>query len=142
MILAQALSPRAEHFKRIQEQFARNDPYVSSRNIAIVLLLLVFAVVLMWLFTRLQRAGKRQATSHPLNLYRRILRRLDLPLKARWRLWRLARALNLEHPTALLICEKLYDEAVRKYGAMKKRASDRAAPDPAYQSIRIALFPT
>ena len=141
MILAQAISPRAEHFKTIQEQFANKDPQTATSYIAIVFALLAFGVLLMWLFTRLQRAGSRAAAPHPMNLYWRMLSRLGLPFGARWRLWRLVRAVDVEHPTALLISPNFYDDVVKKYCSLKGISLKGESGPQSFRSLRAKLFP-
>ena len=73
-----------------------------------------------------------------MSLYLRLQSKLGLPMLDRWRLWRVACTLNIEHPTALLISEKLYDEAVQRY----RRSPGRVGTAAQLASIRARLFET
>ena len=77
-----------------------------------------------------------------MGLYLRVQRQLGLSLSDRWRLWRLARAIGIEHPTALLISVSMYDDAVRRYCAGQGWFRSRAPRVSHFTAIRKRLFPT
>jgi hypothetical protein len=121
----------------VQQRFVHNDSE-TGHQILLFALMVVCIIALMWMIARIQQARSRPARAQPMNLYLRLQRRLHLPLWTRFRLWRLARQLNIEHPAALLISEQLFDEAVERY-----RISGRASTSTqtAFAGVRAQLFP-
>ncbi len=113
--------------------FRDGGPYPQWK-IMVVLGLLVCAVALTWLCERLQHRRATGQQPRPLSLFRSVMGRLRLPLGDRWRLWRLARAVNLDHPVTLLVSPVLFDRAVEQY------AGDVAGQAAAFAPIRRRLF--
>ncbi|MBI4579830.1 MAG: hypothetical protein HY718_09020 [Planctomycetes bacterium] len=131
--LAQTGSWREERLQAMHRQFRDSDPQVYMRLVVAVLsIVAIFGIIrlLAWMQRRRLGAVKPQ----PLSLYMRVQAQLKLPLLDRWRLWRMAKALRIEHPTAMLISPVLYDEAVQRYG------QGRAGTQARLANIRLRLF--
>lgn len=114
--------------------FFRDGGAYPQWKIMIVLGLLACAVALTWLFERLQHRRAIGEQPRPLSLFRSVMHRAGLPLGDRWRLWRLARAVNLEHPVVLLISPLLFDRAVEQY------TGETGGGSAAFAPIRRRLF--
>lgn len=107
----------------------------------LILAILGCLLASLFLLTRWQQRRGQSPGLQPLVLYRRVLRKLGLPLADRWRLWWLARVLRVSHPTALLISAPLYDEAVQRYCASTGWLGHRQRAAPRLVAIRRRLFP-
>jgi hypothetical protein len=119
------------------EWFGRSDPTVLKQIVA-VLGLIALGILIAWLVSQLQLHLKAPRTrSRPMRLFLRMQSRLGLPMLDRWRLWRLARTMDLRHPTALLISSALFDEAVTKYRSSPARRRVSAA---SFTVLRSRLF--
>lgn len=139
LILAQKALPRVEHLRAIHEKFNQPEPQIAWRMFA-VFILLGIAVFLIWVLGQLQRRKSRPAKPQPMSLYLRVLSKLGIPLTDRWRLWWLAKALNIDHPATLLISEKMYDSAVARYCKSRGWFLDRGRAKTRFKAIRFRLF--
>lgn len=99
-------------FRQMGSRLQEPDPDTSWKTL-VVILLLALTVLLTWVLYSLQRRWQNQiASPQPMRLYLRTLRMLGVPTPDIWRLWLLARRLQIRHPTALLISSALFDKAV------------------------------
>jgi len=100
---------------RMGSAFRESDPDLWWK-IPLVLALLAVALALVWLLACLE---KRKAQHHhhpqPMRLYLDAMSAIRVGWIHRWHMWRLARALKLPHPLALLISPACFDEAVARY---------------------------
>ena len=103
LILARTTSSRTEVLRQMRSQFGESDPELWWK-IPLVLGLLVFALLLVWVLARRERRrARQQVRPQPMRLYLSSLIKLKVPWGHIFHLWRLARALELKHPTVLLI---------------------------------------
>ena len=138
-MLAEQAVLRRQVLDAWHEQFAKPDPTM-PRQMLVVAVLMTMAILLVWLLDRWQRRRAQPARQQPVLLYFRVLRTLRLPWIDRWRLWKLAQVLRVDHPAALLISPALYDEAVRRFCATTGLIGARAHAAPALATIRERLF--
>jgi hypothetical protein len=138
-LLLLAQTARRESLTHAQEWFTRDNPLI-IKQIAGVFIVVGMVILLVWLLTKWQ--SRLQARGcNPMRLYLKMQARLGLSWSDRWRLWRLARRLKLEHPTAVLISAPLFDEAVSRYRQEGGRAANNSATVKALAAVRARLFP-
>lgn len=113
-LLAQVTDPRAARLRGLQERFQEPNPG-ALRNMLVSVLAIAAIFVLAKLLASLQKRHTDGARSQPYRLFRRMQAQLGLGYLERWRLWRVARSLEIEHPTALLISAGYFDHAVGQY---------------------------
>jgi hypothetical protein len=134
-LLGRALSWREQQFQSMHEHFNSTDPWIFIRlSAGLAAVLIIFLLIKLTSYLqhrRLEVATKAQ----PFALFMKVQVALALPAMDRWRMWRMARALRLTHPAAVLISPVLFDRAVAKY---KPRLSQRAY----FEVIRARLFAT
>ena len=138
-MLAQVSLSREQKLQSMQERFSREDP---GAGMSIMMLLMTAALIfgVIWLLHRLQQRRREHRDCSAHTLYRRVLRQLDLPMLDRWRLWRLARVIGLEHPSAMLISPKVYDAACHRYCKTSGTLGSRTAAAAPLAAIRQRLF--
>ncbi len=113
-VLGQISGSRADRLRALQTRFKEPDP-----RVYISILVGVAAVAGIFLMVKLlarweKRAGE-SGQPQPWRLFRRVQVQLGLRWFDRFCLWRVARALRLEQPTALLISPLYYDRAVERF---------------------------
>ncbi len=123
----------------MQDRFTRTDPG-AWWNLMLVLALLGCLLGVAYLLNRCQQRRAGREGIQPMGLFLRVQRQLGLSLRDRWRLWRLAGVLNIEHPTALLISARLYDETVKHYCAGRGWFKVSVRTVHHFASIRRRLF--
>jgi hypothetical protein len=133
-----AIASQRKSFVYTRSWFSRQDPTV-PQEIALVVALLGAGLFLGWVLMQWQARRGGPSRQHPMGLYLRLLRKLGLGLLDRLRMWRLARAQKIEHPTALLISRQLFDEVVARY--LRQPLPAKTPPHPAFAAIRARLFP-
>ena len=111
-ILARTLSWREQQLESMHEQF------ISTYNLGCLCL---------------EQNRLEAAKAQPFTLFMRVQAALTFPLIDRWQMWRLARALRLPHPAAILISPVLFDRAVAKY-------MPRPSQQIRFAAIRERLF--
>lgn len=114
-ILADAGLDKTRMFQEMHLRFVKPEAGISWK-VPLVLGLLLVALILAMVLARMER--RRVLTYHkpkPMRLYLRCLRGLQIGWWDIWHMWRLARRLQVDHPTALLISAPLYDNAVERY---------------------------
>ena len=142
LILARTTSSRTDVLRQMRAQFGESDPELWWK-IPFVLSLLVVALLLVWLLAHLERRRVQQRVRpQPMKLYLGSLIKLKIPWGDIFRLWQLARAVGLEHPTVLLISATKYDEAVTRYCADGHGQMSRAGVHGQFMAIRDVLFGT
>src|SRR6188474_1060591 len=82
--------------KFTHEWFSRSDPTIFI-SVVSLLGLIALALLIASLWQRIQDWQLEPAQRQPMALFRRLQRQLKVPLLERWRLWLLARRLNLPH---------------------------------------------
>jgi hypothetical protein len=113
--------------------FSRSDPTIMITVVTVIgLICLGMLIAAMW--QRIREWRMEPARRQPMALFRRLQRQLGLRWMDRWRLWRLARRLQLPHPSALLISELYFDQCVEKAAKMGGGTIDT------YLSLRKHLF--
>jgi hypothetical protein len=122
-----AQTARRDSLIHAQEYFTRENPVI-LKQIATVVMVVGVVILLVWVLAKWQ--SRPRGGCSPMRLYLRMQGRLGLPWSYRWRLWRLARLLKLEHPTAVLISPVLFDEAVARYRQEAGPATGRGSPPP------------
>jgi len=132
---------RGEHFKYMRNHLNQPRPDLAW-NIFLVAVFLGCVIGIVWLLSRWQQASPRATRLHPMALYRRVAAKLGLSVVDRWWLWRLARVVGVDHPTALLISVRQYDQSVRQYHASRGWLGRRAGAGEHFASIRSRLFET
>jgi hypothetical protein len=128
-----------EWYQSVHDRFVSGEPQM-YQGILAFLLLIALAVGSAWLLYRWQKRGLRPTPSQPMSLYRRVTRKLGMPIIDRWLLWRLAKSSGIEHPTALLVSSRMYDGAVEQYCAGTGLFFARAGKAASFASIRRRLF--
>jgi hypothetical protein len=111
-------------------------------KVILIIALVACVIVLAQLLSRLQQLKSRPRRPHPMALFRRVQNKLGLSPADRWCLWWLARVLNIENPTALLISARLYDQAVYRYCTSRGWICNRARAAPRFAAIRQRVFDT
>ncbi|GMV98113.1 MAG: hypothetical protein HRF43_01940 [Phycisphaerae bacterium] len=137
-LLAQRID-RDLYLRSMHQQFANPNPDLWWQ-ILVGVLLVGGVVGLVLLFGFWQRRKKCAGATAPLGLYRHVLLHLGLPAGDVWRMWRLAKALHVAHPAALLISPALFDRAVAGYCAGHGWLGSRSRYKPAFAAIRKRLF--
>lgn len=139
-LLAQASPRQRVAIESMRSHFEETDPQLYWK-ISFVALLFVIGALLVALLGYLERRRQRRENKpQPIRLYLWCLAKLQVPWPDILRLWRLARALRLSHPTALLISPRLYDAAVTKYWAGHWRGKRGGEPPLRFMAIRELLF--
>ncbi len=105
---------REHQLRSMRMRFQETDPYVYYR-VAVAVLAIAAIFVLVKLMAYWQDRRFEAGRSQPFALFRRVQTKLGLSFFERWTLWRLAKTLKVEHPSALLISPVLYDRAVSEY---------------------------
>lgn len=137
-VLAQDID-RQVYLRSMHEQFARSNPKIWwELLLGLVIVLGLLGIV--YLSGVWQRWRQAPPEARPFALYRQVLARLNLTPGQMWRLWRLAKAAKIPHPTALLISIGAYDEAVAAYCAGRGALGSRARLAPQFAEIRRRLF--
>ena len=135
-------TPMQSAWRSVHEYFQRGGSpmvilYVFAWGAALILLL--------FLVHRFQQRHSRQPIDQPKRLFRSVLTRLELSVQQRDLLRRMARDLELEHPTALLLCPKTF----RRQAALWSDPIDdepddeqpaRLPPVAEFESLGEALF--
>lgn len=93
-----------------------------------------------WMLSRIQRRRQAPRRPQPMALYQRVQEAVGLSVAERWWMWRLAKALKLTNPTALLISEVLYDKAVGRFCGGASWFGRSAAAAQQFSAIRHRLF--
>ena len=131
-ILARTLSWREQQLESMHEQFISTDPWIYIRlGVGLAAVLAIFLLVKFTAF--IQQRRLEAAKAQPFTLFMRVQAALTFPLIDRWQMWRLARALRLPHPAAILISPVLFDRAVAKY-------MPRPSQQIRFAAIRERLF--
>ncbi len=139
-LLAQASPRQRAAIESMRSHFEESDPELYWK-IPVVAFLLLVAISLVVLLGYLElRRQRRENKPQPIRLYLWCLAKLQVPWPDILRLYRLARALRLSHPTALLISPRLYDAAVTKYWAGHWRGKRGGEPPLQFRAIRERLF--
>ncbi len=139
-LLAQVSPRQRDAFESMRTRFDQTDPELYWK-IPFVAALLIIGLLLVALLGYLERRRQRQENKpQPMRLYLWCLAKLHVPWADMLRLWRVARALRLRHPTALLISPRLYDAAVAKYWAGHWRGKHGGALPARFKTIRELLF--
>jgi len=113
-----------EMLDNMSHAFRQTDPNLWWKMPA-ALSLLALALVLVWVLAVLERRRlERENHPQPMRLYLTALAVLHMPWRDRWHLWRLARALKLPQPAAVLISPAYFDEAVVRYCRTRKWNAD------------------
>ena len=107
-VLGQVADPRIERLRGLQARFQQPEPQI-FRGIAVSILAIVaiFVIVKVLGSCSISLGGRVAGTALPPSTHARATGDADLD---RWCLWRLAKALSLAHPTALLISPVYFDE--------------------------------
>lgn len=137
-ILAQTID-RQLYLRSMHKQFSTADPNL-WREILLGVTIVGGVIALAWAVWFWQRWRRERGEIKPLTLYRHVLARIGLSAGEGWRLRRLAKAIRLPHPTALLISVELYDEAVQRYCAGKGWLGSRKSAAAQFAAIRTRLF--
>lgn len=137
-LLAQAID-RDDYLRSMKHRFSVPNPHV-WHEILLAVGILAGLVGMLWIVWRWQRWRSGHGEMGPVDLYRHVLTRLDLPVGDLWRLWRLARVVRLPHPTAVLINATLFDEAVAQYCAGHGWLGPRSRAATQFATIRKRLF--
>lgn len=138
LILARTTSSRTEVLRHMRSQFGESDPDLWWK-IPFVLTLLIIALLLVFVLARIDRRRNQQLVKpQPMKLYLSSLIKLHFPWRDILQLWRLARALQLDHPTVLLISPAKYDESVSQYCAAGRLS--RVGTQRRFLAIRHKLF--
>jgi len=140
-MLAVETLDRQATLRAMRDRFNQPDPD-AGRKLVLVLGMLACLLALVWLVHRFQQRRARVATLQPMGLYLRVQSKLGLSLLDRWRLWQLAQVLRIEHPTALLISARMYDEVVKEYCGGQGWLGSRARFATHFTSLRHQLFPS
>lgn len=99
--------------------------------------LIALALLIAAIWQRIRDWKLEPAQRQPMALFRRLQKQLKVPRLQRWRLWFLARRLNLPHPAALLISELYFDECVDKLAATR---GNQPAVRSRFHHLRVRLF--
>jgi len=125
MILVQMQSMDSNRmFHEMSSRFKQGDPGVWWK-IPAVLSMLAIAILLVLVLLYLEKRRRKQRTRpRPLMLFCHSLRTIGFSWMDIWRLWRLARALGIGQPTAMLISAEIFDGAMKEYcGTREGRGS-------------------
>lgn len=142
-ILAQSSATRMERIRSMSDWFNENQSQAgSSVLLRIVLFLMSLACIFFFIYmvSQIDRRRREPGKPQPMALFFHVLSELDLPFLDRWRLWRVVKSLAIEHPTALLISEKLYDQAVDHYCKNSHWLFNRRSARQRFACIRKRLF--
>lgn len=138
LTLAQQIDPKV-YLRSMHQQFANPNPHLWW-EILLGVTLVAGVFILVMLSGVWERWRSHRGEMAPLGLYHRILAGIGLPYSDRFRLWRMAKATRVPHPTALLLSAELYDETVKKYCASRGLMGSRIRSAPAFATIRRHLF--
>jgi hypothetical protein len=138
-ILAQESYSRVEYLRSLHNRFSESEPDVGWKIVALVVIFLA-AVFCFAMLNRLQKRQVDPNVEKPGRLFRRAMKHLKLRRRDRWRLWRVAGALRLEHPAALLLSPNYYDGAIRDYCAGSSLLGNRHAARRALTELRQRIF--
>jgi hypothetical protein len=125
------------------ESFSREDPNGGlSIVIRILCMLISLACIfaLIYMINRIQRRRANPGKARPFAVFWRMQAGLGLGLLDRFRLWRLARHIDLDQPTALLISENLFDQAVAAYTQKSYLFASRGGIAASFATLRHRLF--
>ncbi len=123
-----------EFYRAVREQFSKGG---SPTKAIIAILAIAALVLLVYMLNRLERrVAAPVETNDPQRLFRDLLPKLGLTTDQRHELDALLRSLSLPNPAAILLSEKLFDQAV----AQAHRDSPRSAES--FRRIRARLFPS
>ncbi len=139
-MLAQQQVPASgrEILDHVSTAFRQSDPQLWWK-VPVVLGLLGLALVLVWVLAILERRRlERENHPQPTRLYFNTMAVLNIGWSDRWYLWRLARALKLPQPAALLISPAYFDKVVARYCRMRSWNGD--ALRNRFATIRKTLF--
>jgi len=137
-ILAQTID-REVYLRSMHQQFSKANPHLWW-EILLGVVLVGGLVGVAWMAWACQRWRSRRVEAKPMELYRHVLAGIGLPPGDRWRLWRLARVVRMAQPTAALISEQMYDEAVAQYCAGRGLLGSRQGAAAQFAAIRAQLF--
>ena len=108
------------HFNTVNPQF------LSNFLISIAVIVAIFIVAKLLSAIQIRRQADK-TRSRPYKLLVKTQAALGLPWRDRWRLWWLSRALNLPHPTALLISSAFFDRAIERHNPSRRSRAHWAA---------------
>jgi hypothetical protein len=119
----------------VRDYFQRGGSYTA---VAVVLLALVGVFVLTYVIThRQERASEEAVRDDPLELFRALLRQLELSSAQRNLLTTVAKGLDLNNPTVLLLSPKLFRAHVSRWGEQ----SSIRIEEQLIESTAEVLFP-
>jgi hypothetical protein len=143
LILAQLNTSRAERLRSMGESFSKDDPGGGLGILIRILCMLICLACIFGLVYMISRIQRRRANPHqarPFAVFWRMQAGLGLGILDRLRLWRLARHINLDQPTALLISEQLFDQAVATYSRKPSRFASQGGIATSFAAVRHQLF--
>ena len=138
-MLAQLADPRQQVLQGMNERFNTIEPDI-SHDVTFVVIMVAGLLGLAWILQRRQRRARLAGEIHPRVFLRKVMRKLQLSWGQRLRLWDVARVLNLEQPTAVLISEPLFKELAEQYCQSKSLIGDRNGVAGELEQIRRRLF--
>ena len=139
VVLAQESFSRVEYLRSLERRFSQSEPDIGVK-ILVIVAVFVGTVLLFALLNRLQKRKSDPNIERPFRLFLKTMKCLRIPWRDRWRLWRVARALRLEHPTALLISPQAYDAALRDLARKPGLFGARPATRQALADLRLRIF--
>jgi len=123
-----------ERLHALQERFARGGSWGGALLALAGLAVAIGLVVLLYLAQQKRRRGD---VDNPGKLYRGLLAALELSVPQRDFLWHLARDLQLEHPTVLLLGRGIYQTHTQRWLAVHNRPEDARR----IEELAVKLFP-
>jgi len=123
-----------ERLNALQERFVRGGSWVGALLALVGLAVAIGLLVLLYL---LQQKRRRGDVDNPGKLYRGLLAGLELSVPQRDFLWHLARDLQLEHPTVLLLGRGIYHTHTQRWLAIHNRPENVRQ----IEELAVKLFP-
>ncbi len=123
-----------------------HEHFQKGGNIQEVLLVLVGIAIIFALLTvahRLQRGGTQSATPNsPAKLFKSVVRELELTVRQRDILGKIALQTGMRHPTVILLGPTFFDRQVDRWWGMNSRLIGRtkSRTEQTIASLRMTLF--
>ncbi len=137
-LLAQIVS-RKEYLDSMQNRFSQPETDLGGKLLALVVLL-VATFLIFALINRIQKRKVDPNVEKPYPLFFKAMRRMKLSWSDRWRLWRMAGSLELEHPTALLISRSYFETAIQEFCGRESLLGSRESARRPLTALRDRLF--